>query len=237
MASAAAYLHDERARRTDRSRLPLPAERSRCDEATTLSCSRRRGSARRRCLRCCTRWRPSIRRGRCGGCTAPGTEPSTPSRRRVGVCSPGCRARTPSSVTANPTTAIASATTTRYGGTFRLRRSRVSRSRRTRTPISADRSASWTSSRRTCRAWGSIAARIFTERFGAHDAITPGVVGQATVPPHLPAGPAGTGPAVSFARSNLTANWGAGYASLLELRRSVRRARAVVVSHRRVPHV
>ena len=59
-------------------------------------------------------------------------------------------------------------------------------------------------------------ARIFTEPFGAHDAITPGVVGHATAPPHLPAGPPGTGPAVSFARSNLTANWGSGYASLLE---------------------
>jgi ferredoxin len=36
------------------------------------------------------------------------------------------------------------------------------------------------------------------------------------VPPHLPAGPPGQGPAVSFARSGIAANWGSQYGSLLE---------------------
>jgi ferredoxin len=36
-------------------------------------------------------------------------------------------------------------------------------------------------------------------------------------PPHLPDGPAGTGPLVSFARSNLNVSWNSGFNSLLEL--------------------
>lgn len=45
---------------------------------------------------------------------------------------------------------------------------------------------------------------VRTELFGALAAISPGVIGQARVPPHPPPGPYGTGPLVTFARSALT---------------------------------
>jgi len=48
-------------------------------------------------------------------------------------------------------------------------------------------------------------AAIRTELFGALPSITPGVVGQATRPPHQPPGPPGNGPQVTFARSGITA--------------------------------
>jgi ferredoxin-NADP reductase/MOSC domain-containing protein YiiM len=63
---------------------------------------------------------------------------------------------------------------------------------------------------------GIQAARIRTEVFGAGPAQTPGIAPVAARKPHPPAGPPGSGPQVSFARSDLTAPWGPGYASLLE---------------------
>ena len=60
-------------------------------------------------------------------------------------------------------------------------------------------------------------ARIRTERFGSRSAINPGVVAVDAPPPHQPPGPSGTGPAVTFARSGLTAGWADGYDSVLEL--------------------
>jgi ferredoxin-NADP reductase len=65
--------------------------------------------------------------------------------------------------------------------------------------------------------WGVPRERIRTENFGPGHAITPGVVGQPARSPHLPAGPSGEGPQVSFARSGLNINWSDEYASLLEL--------------------
>jgi ferredoxin-NADP reductase/MOSC domain-containing protein YiiM len=64
---------------------------------------------------------------------------------------------------------------------------------------------------------GVAAARIHTEVFGSQSALAPGVLPQPTPPPHPPAGPPGDGPAVSFARSDLSVPWDAGYASLLDL--------------------
>jgi ferredoxin-NADP reductase/MOSC domain-containing protein YiiM len=58
-------------------------------------------------------------------------------------------------------------------------------------------------------------ARIHTELFGAAAALTPGIA-EAAVPPHQPAGPRGTGPDVSFARSGISAPWGPPSTSLLE---------------------
>ena len=63
---------------------------------------------------------------------------------------------------------------------------------------------------------GLHAARIRMETFGAGAALTPGVVGSTTTAPHPPAGEPGTGPQVSFARSGVSAPWGAGYPALLE---------------------
>ena len=65
--------------------------------------------------------------------------------------------------------------------------------------------------------WGVTADRIHTETFGAGPSLTPGVASTPHKPPHLPDGPAGAGPLVSFARSGLNVRWGAPFQSLLEL--------------------
>jgi ferredoxin-NADP reductase len=66
-------------------------------------------------------------------------------------------------------------------------------------------------------AWGVVKSRIHTELFGAGPSSTPGVAATAPRPPHQPAGPAGAGPLVSFARSGLNVRWGPAFQSLLEL--------------------
>jgi MOSC domain-containing protein YiiM/ferredoxin-NADP reductase len=65
--------------------------------------------------------------------------------------------------------------------------------------------------------WGVSSNRIHTEIFGAGPSLTPGVVATPRKPPHLPTGPAGLGPLVSFARSGLNVRWGPPFQSLLEL--------------------
>ena len=64
---------------------------------------------------------------------------------------------------------------------------------------------------------GLSAARVSTEVFGAGPAQTPGIAAAAARPPHPPAGTPGSGPLIEFARSDLSARWDPGYASLLEL--------------------
>ena len=59
-------------------------------------------------------------------------------------------------------------------------------------------------------------SHVHMERFGSLTPINPGVVAVAHPPPHQPPGPPGTGPAVTFARSGLTATWSGTYRSLLE---------------------
>jgi ferredoxin len=59
-------------------------------------------------------------------------------------------------------------------------------------------------------------ARVHSELFGGVSAINPGLTGVVRKTPHPPAGTAGTGPAVTFARSGLTVPWNDGYPSLLE---------------------
>jgi ferredoxin-NADP reductase/MOSC domain-containing protein YiiM len=66
------------------------------------------------------------------------------------------------------------------------------------------------------KVWGVAADHIHAEIFGTLDSISPGMKAE-TRSPHLPAGPAGSGPQVSFARSGLTLAWNAKYQSLLEL--------------------
>jgi ferredoxin-NADP reductase/MOSC domain-containing protein YiiM len=65
-------------------------------------------------------------------------------------------------------------------------------------------------------AWGVNNTSVHTEIFGPGESITPGVVNAAASPPHPPAGPAGDGPQVSFARSGLTVPWNSKFGSLLE---------------------
>jgi ferredoxin-NADP reductase len=64
---------------------------------------------------------------------------------------------------------------------------------------------------------GLDTARIHTELFTPLASITPGVVGQTGRPPHLPAGPPGTGPLVTFARSDVTTAFPGTARSVLEL--------------------
>src|SRR3984957_1278431 len=66
------------------------------------------------------------------------------------------------------------------------------------------------------RNWGVLAENVHTEMFGALESVTPGMA-QVVHTPHLPQGPPGSGPPVSFARSGITAVWDAKFASLLEL--------------------
>jgi ferredoxin-NADP reductase/MOSC domain-containing protein YiiM len=66
------------------------------------------------------------------------------------------------------------------------------------------------------RNWGVLAGNVHTEIFGSLEAITPGMA-QVDHTPHLPQGPPGSGPPVSFARSGITAAWDPKFASLLEL--------------------
>jgi ferredoxin-NADP reductase len=65
--------------------------------------------------------------------------------------------------------------------------------------------------------WGVAANRIHTENFGSARPLTPGIAASLRRPPHPPAGPPGTGPLVSFARSGLNVRWGPEFQSLLEL--------------------
>jgi ferredoxin-NADP reductase len=66
------------------------------------------------------------------------------------------------------------------------------------------------------RNWVVLAENVRTEIFGSLEAITPGMA-QAVHTPHLPQGPPGSGPPVSFARSGITTAWDPKFASLLEL--------------------
>ncbi|MFF5550587.1 MOSC domain-containing protein [Streptomyces olivaceoviridis] len=59
--------------------------------------------------------------------------------------------------------------------------------------------------------------RIHTEQFSALPAITPGIAPTVAVRPHQPAGPRGTGPLITFARSGITTPWSPAHASLLDL--------------------
>jgi len=66
------------------------------------------------------------------------------------------------------------------------------------------------------RNWGVLPGNVHTEVFGSLEAITPGMA-QVAHTPHLPQGPPGSGPSISFARSGITAAWDPKFASLLEL--------------------
>jgi ferredoxin-NADP reductase/MOSC domain-containing protein YiiM len=65
--------------------------------------------------------------------------------------------------------------------------------------------------------WGVPRTRIHTETFGSGESRTPGIVNSHYRPVHSPGGPSGSGPLVSFARSDLSIRWHPKYQSLLEL--------------------
>ncbi|HEY0339746.1 MAG TPA: 2Fe-2S iron-sulfur cluster-binding protein, partial [Steroidobacteraceae bacterium] len=64
---------------------------------------------------------------------------------------------------------------------------------------------------------GVPATRVYTEIFGATEALRPGIASTEKRPVHQPTGTPGTGPRVSFTRSGLTVAWRPGWDSLLEL--------------------
>ncbi len=66
-------------------------------------------------------------------------------------------------------------------------------------------------------AWGVAGERVHMEIFGPGESMTPGVSDVPVRPAHPPAGAAGLGPQVSFARSGLTVRWDEKYQSLLDL--------------------
>jgi ferredoxin-NADP reductase/MOSC domain-containing protein YiiM len=72
------------------------------------------------------------------------------------------------------------------------------------------------SMRQGLRNWGVPTENVHMELFGTLEAITPGVA-RIEHKPHLPQGPAGPGPSISFARSGITAAWDPKFGSLLEL--------------------
>ncbi|GIL27967.1 MOSC and FAD-binding oxidoreductase domain-containing protein [Actinocatenispora comari] len=63
---------------------------------------------------------------------------------------------------------------------------------------------------------GVADADIHTELFGALAPINPGITGSAGVPPHPPAGAAGTAPQITFARSGLSVQWRDDFRTVLE---------------------
>jgi len=66
--------------------------------------------------------------------------------------------------------------------------------------------------------FGVAPERIHVEIFNGGESLTPGVVGAVARAPHLPAGDAGAGPLVSFARSGIAARWNASaWQNILEL--------------------
>jgi ferredoxin len=63
---------------------------------------------------------------------------------------------------------------------------------------------------------GVAPERVSTEAFGAVPVYASGIVKAGDRPPHLPDGPPGTGPAVTFVRSSITVPWDDRYPSLLD---------------------
>jgi ferredoxin-NADP reductase/ferredoxin len=63
---------------------------------------------------------------------------------------------------------------------------------------------------------GVAPERITTEAFGAVPVYASGIVKAGERPPHAPDGPPGTGPAVTFVRSNLSIPWDEQFPSLLD---------------------
>jgi ferredoxin-NADP reductase/MOSC domain-containing protein YiiM/ferredoxin len=65
--------------------------------------------------------------------------------------------------------------------------------------------------------WGVPPERLHSENFGSGPSLTPGVAAAPARPRHLRDRAPGSGPMVSFARSNLNLRWDTAFQSLLEL--------------------
>ena len=67
------------------------------------------------------------------------------------------------------------------------------------------------------KTWGVQPSRVHVEVFAPAPPLMPGIVSSGSGAPHVPSGPQGSGPLVTFARSSLSVRWSDRYASLLEL--------------------
>ena len=79
--------------------------------------------------------------------------------------------------------------------------------------------------------------RIHTELFGAAPSLTPGIASEAPRPPHPPAGAPGSGPAGRLRPQRPLACAGARLRQPARAGGGLRRARALVVPHRRLPQL
>ena len=84
---------------------------------------------------------------------------------------------------------------------------------------------------------GLDASRIHTEPFGPAPGLTPGIAATPARTPHPPAGEPGSGPTIEFARSDLAIPWSERLREPARARRGLRRARPLVVPHRRLPQL
>jgi ferredoxin-NADP reductase/MOSC domain-containing protein YiiM len=66
------------------------------------------------------------------------------------------------------------------------------------------------------KTWDAESARVHAEIFGPEESITPGIATSSRPTAHVPAGPPGAGPQISFTRSGVTAPWDSRFPSLLD---------------------
>ena len=181
--------------------------------------------------------RRSLDRRRSGGCTAPATGPSIRSPRRSRELLARCPTRSDHICYTRPGPDDVRGDDYDTAGRLSADVLGRSTSRATPTCTSADRRRSWPTSPPALVGLGIDAGAHPHRDLRTPGSLNPGVVGVAGAAPHPPAGAAGDGPAVSFARSDLTVHVGPGLRKPARARRSVRRAEPLVVPHRRLPHL
>ena len=214
---------------------PRAATCTRASPSATSSTSRRRAAAssstgaRHRCCwpapgsapprssPCSKRWRRTVPIGRSGGCTGLATATSTPSPPRSRPCLPPSPTRAATSTTVAP--AQTDVQGRDYDATGHLTGSVLAQ---LQPPLDAqayvcgpapfmDEISAGLSS------LGIEASHIHTEPFGPAPGVTPGIAAKPERAPHPPAGPAGEGPTIEFARSDLAIPWSEGCGNLLQL--------------------
>jgi ferredoxin len=71
--------------------------------------------------------------------------------------------------------------------------------------------------RQALRQAGYADPQILSELFGGAEGLRPGIIGKSNAAPHMPPGPEGDGPVISFVRSGLSVRWSSRYKNLLDL--------------------
>jgi ferredoxin len=192
-----------------------PEAHSLWDRTSGRRCCSVSASALLRSWRCCTRWPRRVQRARFGGYTAHATPRSILSSVSAMSCCGSFREVADTSFTAK-----------HPPRTFRrqFRRSRTFRCGRADPPWCTNGGGFLPV--RSCGIHARLDAgllslgvppsRIHSEIFRPRGIVHPGISEQRPSP-HAPAGPAGKGPRISFARSGLSVDWDARFQNLLEL--------------------